>query len=247
MGTRAAAGAAMTDGATRGWQTHGTVRGPGRRLPGAAGAPAYILTLTAAYLLTALGFLHLAAPALALARAELPADSVALVAGTGAAGLRLHSAPGLAYAVVAVPPEGARLRVLAGPQAADGLAWYLVEWASAPAGPARGWADGAYLAPEPEAPADEFDARVFGYTTAAGGPSRTATGTLPRPGTAAVDPAVIPFGSLLAVEEYEGLLIAEDAGAAVRGRTVEIWFPDAEAARAWGVRTTRVRILRRGY
>ena len=62
----------------------------------------------------------------------------------------------------------------------------------------------------------------------------------------AVDSSEIPLGSLLEVEGFDEPFAAEDTGAAVRGRIIELWFPDAGAALAWGNQRRRVTVLRVG-
>ena len=60
--------------------------------------------------------------------------------------------------------------------------------------------------------------RVVGYHLPLTASPRTATGTTPRFGTVAVDPRVIPLGSRLLIQGFEGVVfVAEDAtGGAVQ-------------------------------
>ena len=62
---------------------------------------------------------------------------------------------------------------------------------------------------------------------------RTRTGTLPRPGTVAVDPAVIPLGTSLWVQGY-GFCRAEDTGGAVRGQQVDLYKETFDEAMVYG-------------
>jgi 3D (Asp-Asp-Asp) domain-containing protein len=68
---------------------------------------------------------------------------------------------------------------------------------------------------------------------------RTSTGMPVGPGVVAVDPAVIPLGSRLAIPGY-GDAVAADTGSGVRGAMIDLWFPTREQARAWGRRTVTV-------
>lgn len=68
---------------------------------------------------------------------------------------------------------------------------------------------------------------------------RTATGTRPRKGTVAVDPRIIPLGSVLFVEGY-GWAKAEDTGSAIKGRRIDIWLPSRKQALKWGVKRVKV-------
>lgn len=61
----------------------------------------------------------------------------------------------------------------------------------------------------------------------------TATGLPARPGVAAVDPKVIPLGSVLWVEGY-GLAVALDTGSAIRGNRIDRYMPGLKDAFAWG-------------
>jgi len=94
-----------------------------------------------------------------------------------------------------------------------------------------------------EAPADPAVAGrtlsvvVTGYSMH----GRTATGVPTGWGVAAVDPAVIPLGTRFAVPGY-GAVVAADTGGAVRGATIDLWFPTLAQARAWGRRTVTIRI-----
>lgn len=67
----------------------------------------------------------------------------------------------------------------------------------------------------------------------------TATGLPVGWGTVAVDPAVIPLGSRMTIPGY-GSGVAADTGSAVRGDTVDLWFPTMRQALAWGRRVVTV-------
>ena len=114
------------------------------------------------------------------------------------------------------------------------------------------------LAPPPRtpnaavpAPVAQFSAPVAGpaLTTSAGGrtimvvatgydlPGHTATGLPVGWGIAAVDPSVIPLGTRLVVPGY-GVAVAADTG--VYGSSIDLWFPTATQAYAWGRRTITI-------
>jgi 3D (Asp-Asp-Asp) domain-containing protein len=67
----------------------------------------------------------------------------------------------------------------------------------------------------------------------------TATGVPAGWGTVAVDPSVISLGSRLTIPGY-GEGVAADTGSAVRGATVDVWFPTLQQALAWGRRVVTV-------
>jgi cystine transport system substrate-binding protein len=67
----------------------------------------------------------------------------------------------------------------------------------------------------------------------------TATGLPVGWGVVAVDPSVIPLGTKLTIPGY-GEAVAADTGGAVRGNTIDLWFPTLAQARAWGRRTVTI-------
>ena len=68
---------------------------------------------------------------------------------------------------------------------------------------------------------------------------RTATGAPVGWGVVAVDPSVIPLGTRMSIPGY-GDGFAADTGSAVRGNTIDLWFPTVAQARAWGRRTVTI-------
>jgi 3D (Asp-Asp-Asp) domain-containing protein len=71
---------------------------------------------------------------------------------------------------------------------------------------------------------------------------RTASGTWPAVGTAAVDPEVIPLGTRLWIEGY-GEAVAEDTGGLVKGNIIDLYFPTESECWEFGRRQVEVRIL----
>jgi 3D (Asp-Asp-Asp) domain-containing protein len=67
----------------------------------------------------------------------------------------------------------------------------------------------------------------------------TATGMPVGWGIVAVDPALIPLGTRLTIPGY-GEGVAADTGGAVRGGTIDLWFPTLARAHAWGRRTVTI-------
>jgi 3D (Asp-Asp-Asp) domain-containing protein len=162
--------------------------------------------------------------------------------------------------------DGAKLQVLDGPEAADGLEWYKVKSESH-----TGWSNAKYLtaapldrapksaspyeselaAPVPPIPsgARSFVSKTTAYATGNKGVgTRTATGTAVRWGTVSVDPSVIPFGSQLLIDGFDGTVFtAEDRGSGVKGTHIDIFFTDGAVAGKYGTQQRRVTILREGY
>lgn len=84
----------------------------------------------------------------------------------------------------------------------------------------------------------EYQDLIYCEATAYNGGEYTATGTVPvyNPGgisTIAVDPRVIPLGSLVYVEGY-GKAIAADTGGAINGNIVDVYVDSYETAVNWG-------------
>ncbi|GEM_PF-3569730 len=75
-------------------------------------------------------------------------------------------------------------------------------------------------------------------------------GSLARPleglGHCAVDPKVIPLGSVIEIPGI-GRRIATDTGRLIRGRDLDIHFGSLREMRAWGARRVTVRVLRWGW
>lgn len=61
-------------------------------------------------------------------------------------------------------------------------------------------------------------------------------------GVVAVDPSVIPLGSVVYVPGY-GYAVALDRGGAIKGHRVDVYFPTREAATAWGVKKLKIRVF----
>ncbi|MEX2243400.1 MAG: 3D domain-containing protein [Fimbriimonadaceae bacterium] len=70
----------------------------------------------------------------------------------------------------------------------------------------------------------------------------TRTGTRAEFGVIAVDPKVIPLGTLLFVEGY-GFGIAEDTGGAIKGNIIDVCIETRKKALAWGRRDVQVHVL----
>jgi 3D (Asp-Asp-Asp) domain-containing protein len=71
---------------------------------------------------------------------------------------------------------------------------------------------------------------------------RTATGSKPKIGTAAVDPRVIPLGTILFIPGY-GWARAEDTGSAIKGHKIDVWLPSRSQALKWGRKKLKVKVF----
>jgi 3D (Asp-Asp-Asp) domain-containing protein len=70
-------------------------------------------------------------------------------------------------------------------------------------------------------------------------PGHTATGMPVGWGVVAVDPSLIPLGTRMTIPGY-GEGVAADVGSAVRGATIDLWFPTLQQAQTWGRRTVTI-------
>lgn len=65
----------------------------------------------------------------------------------------------------------------------------------------------------------------------------TATGRIAQPQhTIAVDPALIPLGSIVYIDGI-GYRVAEDVGGAIKGRHIDVFFANDDQARLFGVKS----------
>ena len=92
----------------------------------------------------------------------------------------------------------------------------------------------------------EFDGTLYSrklvvQATAYTGGGTTATGTPARVGEIAVDPRVIPLGSICYIEGF-GQVRAEDTGGAVKGNIIDIYMATYGECVRWGRRTVTIYI-----
>ncbi|MEK5499494.1 ubiquitin-like domain-containing protein [Bacillus sp. FSL M8-0168] len=98
-----------------------------------------------------------------------------------------------------------------------------------------------------EASGKEFYVSSTAYTASCSGCSgHTATGVNLKnnPGSKviAVDPRFIPLGTKVHVEGY-GYAIAADTGSAIKGRKIDVFFPNKSAAYRWGSKKVKIKVL----
>lgn len=99
--------------------------------------------------------------------------------------------------------------------------------------------------------ATAYDPMLGGINTS-GDPRTTATSTRwAYNRTIAVDPKVIPHGSVVAIRvpsmtQYNGLYLAEDSGGAIKGKRIDILIQGKSATSVFGRRNIEVAILEKG-
>jgi 3D (Asp-Asp-Asp) domain-containing protein len=176
----------------------------------------------------------------------------AVVSGTDGRGLRVRAGPAMSHRIVTTANEGTTVRIAAGPVSDGDDDWYQLSVGTS----TTGWSVGRYLVPSNAvramSNAEErrvILARVTAYANGVGGVplgAKTSSGTRTRWGVVAVDPKVIPIGSALLIDGYEGTFIAEDVGGRIKGNAIDIWLPNAKDARTYGTQYRRVTVIREG-
>ena len=74
---------------------------------------------------------------------------------------------------------------------------------------------------------------------------KTSTGVIPKEGrTIAVDPNIIPYGSIVYIQDY-GYFIAEDCGGAIKENRIDIFTNSYETALQQGKKVANVWVLGR--
>lgn len=80
------------------------------------------------------------------------------------------------------------------------------------------------------------------YTPDVGPTGMTYSGNYAGKGHAAVDPNVIPIGSVIFVEGY-GYALADDIGGSIKGNIIDVGVDNLKQAQQWGNRTVKVYLI----
>jgi cystine transport system substrate-binding protein len=110
-----------------------------------------------------------------------------------------------------------------------------IQASSPPTVPPPETGPGAAMVDAPTAASRTLIVSATGYALL----GHTSTGLPTGWGVVAVDPGLIPLGTKLNIPGY-GEGVAADTGGAVRGPTIDLWFPTLSQALAWGRRTVTV-------
>jgi 3D (Asp-Asp-Asp) domain-containing protein len=82
------------------------------------------------------------------------------------------------------------------------------------------------------------------YLNGTDGRGITRSGVLTHWGAVAVDPGIIPLGTRLVIENYEGTIFtALDTGGGIKGRWIDIWFPTDGEALEHGLKELAIAII----
>ena len=79
--------------------------------------------------------------------------------------------------------------------------------------------------------------------TAYSGDGITSTMIKPYWGVIAVDPSVIPYGSLVYIPYFDKYFVAEDCGGGIIGKRIDIFMNSEAECRKWGVRKINIEII----
>ena len=122
---------------------------------------------------------------------------------------------------------------------------------------ASGCAGGIHPAPPPSNPEADGDGpalsgkRVSFTATAYCAGTHTASGVRVTEGIAAADPSLVPIGSVIRVSglppRFNGVYTVMDTGSKIKGRRLDLYLRDCDAAVRFGRRPASVSIVRRGW
>lgn len=76
---------------------------------------------------------------------------------------------------------------------------------------------------------------------------KTATGVLVGKGQIAVDPRIIPLGTVVEIiepKEVKGFYVATDTGGKIKGKRIDIWLPSKYQAMNFGVKNAVLRVVK---
>ena len=76
--------------------------------------------------------------------------------------------------------------------------------------------------------------------------SVTATGETVREGIIAVDPEVIPYGTIIEIKDM-GYFVAEDCGSKIKGNRIDIYFDSKQEAKEFGRQGIWIRVIGNSY
>ena len=79
--------------------------------------------------------------------------------------------------------------------------------------------------------------------TAYSGDSKTSILTRPHWGVIAVDPSIIPYGSIVYIKEFDKYFVAQDCGGGIKGYRIDIFMNSEKDCREWGRRKITIKIL----
>lgn len=186
------------------------------------------MTLTAAMMLTVSAF------------APINKVDAANVTGTVTANvLNVRSGASTSYSIVGKLSKGEKVEILL-----SNNGWHKIQYSQ----DNTGWVCDDYVSTSSASSSSNssssvvktLNVKAYAYT----GDGITATGTVPKYGTIAVDPSVIPYGTKVYIKELDKVFTAEDTGGAIKGNTIDIFMPTEKNCNDWGIRNITIEILK---
>ena len=153
-----------------------------------------------------------------------------------ATSLNVRSGASTSYSVIGKVTKGEEVKILS-----SNNGWYKIEYSNT-----TGWVSKDYISTSNSSDISSkevvktLDVKAYAYT----GDGITATGTVPKYGTIAVDPTVIPYGTKVYIKELDKIFTAEDCGGAIKGNKIDIFMTSEKACNDWGVRNITIEILK---
>lgn len=153
--------------------------------------------------------------------------------------LNIRNGASTSYSIVGKLNKGDKIEILS---SNDG--WHKIQYSQNN----TGWVCDDYISTSSESPslksgerkvAKTLDVKAYAYT----GDGITATGTVPKYGTIAVDPSVIPYGTKVYIKELDKVFTAEDTGGAIKGNTIDIFMLSEKECNDWGIKNITIEIL----
>ena len=153
------------------------------------------ITLTGAMLIT-------------LASFTTKADAANATGTVTANSLNVRSGASTSYSIIGKLTKGKEVEILS-----SSNGWYKIQYSENQSG----WVSADYISlssnTSDKKVVKTLNVKAYAYT----GDGITATGTVPKYGTIAVDPTVIPYGTKVYIKELDKVFTAEDCGGAITG------------------------------
>ena len=160
------------------------------------------ITLTGAMLIT-------------LASFTTKADAANATGIVTANSLNVRSGASTSYSIIGKLTKGKEVEILS-----SSNGWYKIQYSENQSG----WVSADYISlssnTSDKKVVKTLNVKAYAYT----GDGITATGTVPKYGTIAVDPTVIPYGTKVYIKELDKVFTAEDCGGAIKGNTIDIFM-----------------------
>ena len=148
--------------------------------------------------------------------------------------LNVRSGAATSYSIIGKLTKGKEVEILS-----SSNGWYKIQYSENQSG----WVSANYISlssnTSDKKVVKTLNVKAYAYT----GDGITATGTVPKYGTIAVDPTVIPYGTKVYIKELDKVFTAEDCGGAIKGNTIDIFMTTEEQCNNWGIRNITIEIL----